>query len=45
LVPVYRVGEVTAEPGLRLRGSDKMVSPLEPRGFDHFRNRSAAGEP
>jgi len=39
------VGEVTAEPGLRLRGADKMELPLEPRGFDHFRNRSAAGEP
>jgi len=40
---VYRVGEVTAEPELRLRGSDGIVSPLEPRGFDHFRNRAAGG--
>ncbi len=42
-VHVYRVGEITAEPGLWLRGWGGTVSPLEPRGFDHFRNRAAAG--
>jgi thiamine-monophosphate kinase len=45
LVCVYRVGEVTAEPGQRLRGSGGIESPLVPRGFDHFRNRAAAGGP
>ena len=44
-VRVYRVGEITAEPGLRLRSSGGIVSPLEPRGFDHFRNPAAAGGP
>ena len=42
-VRVYRVGEITAEPGLRLRRSGGVVLPLEPRGFDHFRNRASAG--
>ena len=44
-VSVYRVGEITAEPGLRLRRSGGVVLPLEPRGFDHFRNRASAGGP
>ena len=42
---LYRVGEITAEPGLRLRGAGGVVLPLEPRGFDHFRNRASAGGP
>jgi hypothetical protein len=37
------VGEVTAEPGLRLRRSGGIVMPLEPRGFDHFRSFAPAG--
>ena len=44
-VSVYRVGEITAEPGLRLRRAGGVVLPLEPRGFDHFRNRASAGGP
>ena len=44
-VRVYRVGEVTAEPGLLLRRSGGIVLPLEPRGFDHFRNRASASGP
>jgi thiamine-monophosphate kinase len=36
-VRLYRVGEVTAQPGRWLRRSDGVLSPLEPRGFDHFR--------
>jgi len=44
-VSVYRVGEITAEPGLRLRRSGGVVLQLEPRGFDHFRNRDSAGGP
>ena len=35
-VALYRVGEVTAEPGLRLRGIDGLLTPIVPRGFDHF---------
>lgn len=35
---LFRVGEITAEPGLRLRLSDGSVAPVEPRGFDHFRS-------
>jgi tRNA threonylcarbamoyladenosine biosynthesis protein TsaE len=35
-VALYRVGEVTAEPGLKLRLGDCDVVALEPRGFDHL---------
>ncbi len=34
---LYHVGEITAEPGLRLRGPDGAISIMEARGFDHFR--------
>jgi len=39
---LYRVGEVTAEPGLWLRRSGGIVTPLDPRGFDHFRSFAPA---
>jgi thiamine-monophosphate kinase len=42
-VSLYRVGEITVEPGLRLRGSGGFAMPLEPRGFDHLRSRTGAG--
>jgi thiamine-monophosphate kinase len=35
---LYRVGDVTATPGLRLRTPDGKTRPIEPRGFDHFRS-------
>jgi thiamine-monophosphate kinase len=35
---LYRVGEVTGTPGLRLRTPEGPLKPIEPRGFDHFRN-------
>ncbi len=38
-VQLHRVGKITAERGLRLRAADRAVSPLKPRGFDHFRQR------
>ncbi|MGP0062477.1 MAG: thiamine-phosphate kinase [Isosphaeraceae bacterium] len=34
---LYRVGEITDAPGLRLRTSEG-IRPIEPRGFDHFRS-------
>ncbi|ODT99643.1 MAG: thiamine-monophosphate kinase [Planctomycetes bacterium SCN 63-9] len=34
---LVRVGEITKEPGLRLRDLDGRVSSLNPGGFDHFR--------
>jgi thiamine-monophosphate kinase len=34
---LFRVGEVTAEPGLRLRDESGQVAPIIARGFDHFR--------
>jgi thiamine-monophosphate kinase len=34
---VYRIGEVTAAPGIRLRFRDGRSTLIEPRGFDHFR--------
>lgn len=40
-VTLHHVGEILAEPGLRLRDSDGTVSTLEARGFDHFRDASA----
>jgi thiamine-monophosphate kinase len=33
---LYRIGEVTNSPGLRLRTPDGELLPIEPRGFDHF---------
>ena len=41
-VSLYRVGVITAEPGLRLRGSGGFAMPLEPRGFDHLRSRTGS---
>jgi thiamine-monophosphate kinase len=35
-VPATRVGEIEAEPGLRLRSSDGAVRPLRAGGHDHF---------
>jgi thiamine-monophosphate kinase len=40
-VKVFRIGEITAEPGLRLRSADGSLSTVEPRGFDHFRTPGA----
>jgi thiamine-monophosphate kinase len=34
---LYRVGEITSEPGLRLRDFDGRLVPIHPAGFDHFR--------
>jgi thiamine-monophosphate kinase len=34
---LYHIGFVTEVPGLRLQGSDCRQSPIEPKGFDHFR--------
>jgi thiamine-monophosphate kinase len=34
---LFRVGEITEAPGLRLRSSRGDVQPISPRGFDHFR--------
>jgi thiamine-monophosphate kinase len=36
---LYKVGEVTVTPGLRLRNADGSVLAIEPRGFDHFRTK------
>jgi thiamine-monophosphate kinase len=36
-VRVTRIGTIDAEPGLRLRHANGRVEPIEPRGFDHFR--------
>ncbi len=36
-VTLHRVGEIVAEPGIRLRGDDGRMTPVERRGFDHFR--------
>lgn len=33
---LYRVGEIVAEPGLKLRQADGTVVPLEARGFNHL---------
>jgi thiamine-monophosphate kinase len=38
---LFRVGEITEEPGLRIRDAGGKVGPLEARGFDHFRSCSA----
>ncbi len=36
---VHRVGTITADPGLWLRGEDGVSSPIVARGFDHLRPR------
>lgn len=38
---LYLVGEITAEPGLRLRTGDGRIAPLATGGFDHLRPRDA----
>jgi thiamine-monophosphate kinase len=35
-VPLHRIGEIVATPGIRLRGDDGGLVPIEPRGFDHL---------
>lgn len=37
-VRLYKVGEITAEPGLRLRDADGRIAPITAGGFDHFRD-------
>jgi len=39
-VRLYRIGEITATPGLRLRTRDGRSTPIEPRGFDHLAGRN-----
>ena len=39
---LFLVGEVTAEPGLRLRAADGRVALVAPGGFDHLRSTGAA---
>ncbi len=34
---LYRVGAIAATPGMWLRSPDGRLSPIAPRGFDHFR--------
>jgi thiamine-monophosphate kinase len=34
---LHRVGEITAESGMRLRQTDGKLVPIAPRGFDHLR--------
>lgn len=38
-VALHRIGEVVAGPGIRLRAGDGRLTPVERRGFDHFRER------
>ena len=33
---LFHVGNVTREPGIRLRRDDGSITTIEPRGFDHF---------
>jgi thiamine-monophosphate kinase len=35
---IHRIGEVTEEPGIYLRGPDGRLEQLHPRGFDHLRS-------
>jgi len=37
---LFRVGEIMAGPGLRIKHDDGTIEPLEARGFDHLRIRS-----
>ena len=34
---LHRIGEISAEPGLRIRAADGKISLVQPRGFDHLR--------
>jgi thiamine-monophosphate kinase len=38
-VKLFRIGEITAAPGLRLRSASGDLRPISPRGFDHFQTR------
>jgi thiamine-monophosphate kinase len=42
---LFRVGEITPEPGMRLRTSDGTLIPVSPRGFDHLRGSSTSSSP
>lgn len=35
-LPVTRIGQIVAEPGLRIQGADGALIPLKKAGFDHF---------
>ena len=35
-MPITRIGQITAEAGMKLRLADGTVAPLEPKGFDHL---------
>jgi thiamine-monophosphate kinase len=37
---LFRVGEITDSPGIRLRSASGEIRPIPPRGFDHFRKDS-----
>jgi thiamine-monophosphate kinase len=37
---LFRIGEITAEPGLRLRSAGGELRPISLRGFDHLRKSS-----
>ena len=34
---LFRIGEITEAPGLKLRSREGEIRPISPRGFDHFR--------
>jgi thiamine-monophosphate kinase len=36
-VKLFRIGEITAAPGVKLRSAGGEIRPISPRGFDHFR--------
>jgi len=42
--PLYPLGRMTEEPGIRLESVDGVRRKLEPLGYDHFRNRTASME-
>jgi thiamine-monophosphate kinase len=35
-VKLFRIGEITAAPGIKLRKAGGVLEPISPRGFDHF---------
>jgi len=34
---LHRIGEISAEPGLRIRAADGKINRVQPQGFDHLR--------